>query len=191
MVLLISMQLYPWFLLYFYGSAAAGVYAACIGLVALFNPLVLGLGNFFGPKAVHSYRQGAKKLYKLVKLGATIYATIAVVLCVLLIMFGGRFLAIIYGSKYVGHGLVVSILAISSAISIVGEPASYGIWAMERPATNFKINLIALTMTVTLGLWLVNSFGTLGVALGLLASNVAASLMRYAAFARLAPSVPN
>ena len=52
----VSMNLYPWFLAYFHGAASTGVWAACLGVVSVGNPALLGIQNLVGPKIAHCIR---------------------------------------------------------------------------------------------------------------------------------------
>ena len=53
-----STNLYPWLLAFFHGAAAAGTFAACMGVVSASNPVLLGIQNLVGPKIAHEYAQG-------------------------------------------------------------------------------------------------------------------------------------
>jgi O-antigen/teichoic acid export membrane protein len=65
----------------------------------------------------------------------------------------------------------------------------YGIWAVGRSDQTFKINLVVLGITLTVGLVLVMSLGVLGVAFGLLAGNLAALMLRHKVFNKLSKVV--
>ena len=68
----ISMNLYPWLLAAFHGTASAGVWAACLGAVALGNPAVLGVQNFLGPKIAHVYAEEGRRSLRRFVLKASI-----------------------------------------------------------------------------------------------------------------------
>lgn len=181
---LTSVQLYPWFLTFSHGTAAAGVFAACWSVTALVNPLLIGIGNFLGPRTAHAHGNGISDLCQVVH-KATIFLVVATgIFFVALHIFGDKLVVLIYGSKYAGDGGVVSIFALSIVASSVSLPASYGLWAMERPEVNFKVNIIALGTALTLGLWFVNMFGVVGVGYGLLVGNTIASMVRCMIFRR-------
>ena len=188
-VLSVSQRLYPWFLAFFRGTAATGIFAACWGTVSLVNPLLLGIGNYLGPKTVRAYAKGVGEIRQLVFKGAIFLTGAMFLFCLFMVAFGGRFTALIYGNEYAGNGVAVMLLALSLAASATAWPASYALWAMERPDINFKVNLIALVVALTLGVWMVKSFGLLGIGYGLLVGNTLASATRYIAFARLVRSI--
>jgi len=183
--LLMSKQLYPWFLAGTHGSAATGIFAACQGFVALFNPLIFGIGNLLGPKVAHTFSKGKGKLRRMVLRTTVLLAIATSILFFLIVICGERVLVLIYGAKYTGNSTVLSLLALSFVFSTIGDPPSYGLWAMERPDINLKINLIALIVTISIGFLMVKSFGLIGVALGLISANAIAFLIRYAVFAKL------
>lgn len=182
----LSMNLYPWILTAFHGTASTGVWAACFGVAAIGNPLLLGVQNFLGPKIVHSYAEdGAMGLRRFVIKASGFFSLVIAPFCVLLLVFGGSLIVIIYGDKYAGNGLVVSILALNLLISTVAFSFSRALFAIERADVDFYVNFMALFVLLTLGLWLVKAFGPLGVACGLLAGNTAATAVRYILFSRL------
>lgn len=181
---LMSGQLYQWLLMGFHGTAAAGVFSACWGAVAVVNPLLVGIENLLAPKIARAYTQGIGELRQGVRKTTFFLVGAMALYCLVMSIFGGQFVALLYGSKYAGNHTIVSVLAMSIVASAIASAAAYGLWAMERPDVNFKVNLIALSVTLTLGLWLAKSFGPLGVASGLLTGITAASTVRYIVFNR-------
>lgn len=170
----LSMNLYPWILTAFHGTASTGVLAACFGVAAIGNPILLGVQNFLGPKIAHVYAEGgAIILRRFVFKASAVFSLIIAPFCVALLLFGGSLVLILYGDKYAGNGLVVSILALNLLISAMRFPFSRALFAMERADVDFYVNFIALFVLFTLGLWLVKAFGPLGVACSLLAGNTA------------------
>lgn len=182
---LLAQQLYPWYLTLFKGVEATGVLAACLGILAFLNPLISGIGNFLGPKTAAAYIEGVGKLWSVV-VKTTIFVSAAVGLfCLMLILFGEQIVVLVYGRQYAGISGILTLLAISMFASNSTLAVGFGFWAVGRPDINCKINLIALGITLTLGLVLVKYFGVLGVAYGFLCASVTVSGVRLATFTRL------
>jgi len=182
----LAMNLYPWFLAYFHGTASTGVWAACLGVVSVGNPALLGIQNFVGPKIAHVYAEsGTKALRRFVlKITAAIFFPVSL-LCLVLIVWGGRIIALIYGRQYAGNNLVVAVLAVNVLVFAASFTFSRALMAIERADLDFLANSAALFVMVVLGFWLVRSFGTLGAAIGFLAANFVTSTVRAGIFLRL------
>ena len=179
----VSQQSYPWLLAAYHGNAATGVLSACMGVLFVANPFLIGMGNFLGPKVAHAFADGGTRhLESVVTKGTLFFALTMGIFCLTMILFGGSFVVLVYGSQYAGNGPVVGVLALSQFASAVTFPANYGLNALERPDIGFGSYLLALGVTFTLGLFLVKSLGPMGVACGLLAGNVTASVYRYFGF---------
>ena len=178
-----SANLYSWLLAFFHGPAAAGVYAACVGVVSASNPALLGLQNFLGPKTAHEFAtkgQGALRRFVL-----TISGMLAIpvgLLTTVLILWGDRFVSLLYGRRYAGNGRVVAVLAVNLLVVAMGFSFSRALLAMERARVDFLLNLVALVTMLTLGLWLVRTHGALGAAIGLLGATLATSLVKAGIF---------
>lgn len=179
----IAMNLYPWLLAAFRDTASAGVWTACLGAVAIGNPAVLGAQNFLGPKIAHVYAErGGSPLRRFV-LRASVYFSIPMLLFALaMTFFGDRLTSLLYGLKYAGNGLAVTILAFNLAVSVVMFSFSRCLFVINRAGVDFLVNLVALFIMLTLGLWLVRSYGVAGAAFGLLIANTTASGVRYVVF---------
>ena len=184
----ISVNLYPWILTGYHGAASAGVWAACIGAVSVGNPLVLGLQNFAGPQLAHAYAQdGLKSLRQCLR--KTVSALLIVIspFSVILLILGGVLVTFIYGDKYSGNNLIMAILAINLLVTTADFAISRALFAMERAFADFKVNFVALAALLSIGVWLVRSFGPSGAAAGLLAGNLAALMVRTAVFLKFGP----
>ena len=187
----VSMNLYPWLLAAFHGVASTGIWAACLGVVSVGNPVLLGIQNLVGPKIAHEYAaQGHGALHRLVLKITALIATPMSLLCLVMFVWGGRLLVLLYGGQYAGNSLVVAILALNLLVGAVGFPFSRALFAIDRARVDFLVTSTALFIMVTLGLWLVRVFGPLGAAFGLLAANIVASIVRAIAFTRHPTRVP-
>jgi O-antigen/teichoic acid export membrane protein len=182
----VSMNLYPWFLAAFHGTASTGVWAACLGVVSVGNPALLGIQNLVGPKISHRYAEaGPKALRRLVLKITAVTALPVSLLCLALIFWGGRLTTLLYGRQYAGNGLVVAILALNFFVNAVAFSFSRALFAIERADLDFLVNFAALFMMVALGFWLVRAFGPVGAALGMLAANFVTSVARAGTFLSL------
>jgi O-antigen/teichoic acid export membrane protein len=130
-------------------------------------------------------------LRRLVLKISSIIALPVSLLCLVLMSWGGRLIALLYGRQYAGNGLVVAILALNLLVTVVAFSFSRALFAIERADVDFLLNFAALFIMVTLGLWLVRSLGPLGAALGLLGANIVTSAIRAGAFLRLPVLIPD
>jgi O-antigen/teichoic acid export membrane protein len=182
----ISMNLYPWFLAAFHGAASTGVWAACLGVVFVGNPALLGIQNLVGPKIAHEYAAAGPQALRRLVLTITSAISLPVsLLCFALVLWGGRLMTLLYGSQYVGNSRVVAILALSLLISAPAFSFSRALYATERADLDFLVNFAALFVMATLGFWLVRAFGPLGAAFGLLGGNFATSALKAGAYLRI------
>jgi O-antigen/teichoic acid export membrane protein len=184
-------NLYPWLLAFFHGTAAAGVFAACVAVVSASNPALLGIQNVLGPKIAHEYAAGGPKALRrlVLKLSATLAVPVSL-LVLALMLWGGKLIALLYGSRYAGNGAVVAILAVNLLVTAMGFAFSRGLFAIERANVDFALNFAALAILLTVGLWLVKTHGPLGAALGLVAANIVTSVVKVGMFFKMLRLTP-
>lgn len=187
----ISMNLYPWFLTFFHGTASAGVWGACLGVLAMANVPLAGVQNFLGPKIANVYANGGILMLRRFAIKASMLLCIVMsILCCALLILGEPLLVLFYGEKYSGNGVVVFVLALSLVASSVAFSFSRALFAIERADIDFKVNFIPFFILFTFGLSFVRSYGPLGAAIGLLIANLSASVVRLVLFTILSrPSV--
>lgn len=184
-----SMYLYPWFLAAFHGTASAGVWAACLGVVAFGNPALMGIQNFLGPKIAHVYAaQGTVVLRRFVLKASAAYSVPMLLFSAAIVFWGDRLVVLLYGHQYAGNGVVVTVLGLNLFVCAAAFSFSRALFAIERADLDFLVNFVALIVMLTLGLWLVRSVGVAGAAFGVLIANVAASAARVVTFGMLARS---
>lgn len=186
----LSMNFYPWLLTIFHGTGSAGVWAVCLGIVSIGNPVLFGVQNILGPKIANLYAEkGAMALHLFVLKASAVFCALMMLFCTVLLVFGGPLVVLLYGDKYAGNGLIVSALALNLLVSAGGFSFSCALFAIDRADVDFKVNFVALFVLLTVGLWLARSFGPLGAAYGLLIANTATSGVRYVALTRLIRSL--
>jgi O-antigen/teichoic acid export membrane protein len=181
-----STNLYPWLLAFFHGAGSAGTFAACMGVVSASNPVLLGIQNLVGPKIAHEYaNNGAIALRRLVLRISGIIALPLSLLTVVLIFWGDQLVGMLYGRQYMGNRPVVAVLACNLLVTAVAFAFSRALFAVERADLDFRLNLAAIVIMATLGLWLVRVYGPLGAALGMLTAIVLTSAVRAVVFLML------
>ncbi len=182
----LGMNLYPWLLAFYHGTGATGVWAACYGVIAIANPLLLGIQNFLGPKIVQSCTaDGREGLSRFVKKVTLYYVLIILPLALFLCVFGDRLVVLFYGEKYGGNGPVVAVLALYLLTLAGAFTLSRALLALEQARIYFMANIVPLVVMLTLGLYLVRQMGVIGVALGLLAGAVTTAVMMSVICVRL------
>jgi O-antigen/teichoic acid export membrane protein len=178
-------QVYPWLLAAFHGTGAAGAWAACLGIVGLVNPALLGLQNSFGPRIAHAYAEsGAPGLQDTTRRAFATFAAVVAPFAAGALLFGGPATRLVYGAQYAGTEAVVGTLALNTLLVALAFPLSRALFVAQRASVDFAINLLAVALMPTLGVFLVRSFGALGAAATLVLGNAAGLVLRYAAFRR-------
>ncbi len=178
-----GMDIYPWFLNAFMGAAAAGVWAACLGISSLGNPMYFGIQNYLSPRLAHVYHD--KDIFRMKRfvLGASmVFAVCMSLFALFLTVFGGALLEALYGGKYAGNGAVVSLLGFNLVVSSLGFAPSRSLFVLNRADMDLKTNFVVLATLTVLGISLMNTFGLTGAAYGLFLSAILSMALKFGAF---------
>jgi O-antigen/teichoic acid export membrane protein len=187
MVLVAQANISIWMLAAIAGTANTGIFAACMSVVSLSNPIVLGLSNILLAKSAASFRDGGStQLRRDTRKDALMLGGVMALFAVFVSFFGDDVMRLVYPAQhYQNYNLVLAILATWQLATAVSIPPFYALSGMEHVRLNFWIGLTAAVVTTVL-LWvLIAKWGTLGAAYALLTGAVMRCFARWAAFLTL------
>ena len=175
------------------GTRETGIYAASWSVATLLNPLMLGLGNIFVPKAVLAFKERSiAALRREVTRDLLLRAAPMTLFCLLVLLAGNELLYLLYRSEeYGGHGHAITVLAFANLALVIGSPVYMALLVMEHPREVFRTEALAAALTVALTWSLVGPLGLLGAAYACLAGNVVRMTGWWLAFAVLAAAHGN
>jgi O-antigen/teichoic acid export membrane protein len=176
-----------WLLALTAGTVETGVFAGCMTVVQLMNPLVMALGNLLEPKAAFAVVEHGQEFLRrtIWRLTALMGALTSLYFMVLLVA-GGWLVSMLYaGSEFAGRGHLVSVLALKMSVNAISVPLSHGLRAMNRPDLNFRATAASLLVTVVAGLLLVPTYGVLLGAYAMLLGALSGIALRILLFAQL------
>ena len=150
-----TMYMCVWFLTYKIDAAAAGVFFACLTIVMLANPFLLGISSVLGPRAAQEYvNRGWTGLRKILfSYGMFIFVSLAV-FSVGLLFWGGPLTELFFSEKYSvyfaenfgGTNTITGILGLSMPLLGLSFVFTLGLLAANRPQDSFYAALIGMTV---------------------------------------------
>ena len=181
----IAVNVYPWMLAAFHGTAVTGTWAACAAIVALGNPVLLGLSNYVGPRISNVYAAaGAEAMRRYIYRISLLYGALVLPVIFIVVGFGGRIVTGVYGKAYAGSTSVVFLLALNLLIGALMFPFSRGLFSLERANVDMLVNIVMVTLMFTIGIAAVRQYAAVGAAAALLVSSAIAAAIRIQVFAR-------
>ncbi len=181
-----SSYLMHWMLALLMGAASTGHFAACMALMMMTNPIMLGISNLLVPAAAHEHNLGAKGQVGRVILKATLLMmAISSVFLATVVLFGGQVLTLVYGPSFASGSGTLVVLAVATTVAVVGLATHDGLWAMNRPDVNLTTSLLGVIVMVPIGFWLIPHWGEFGAACCILVGRVITSVVRCGVFCYL------
>lgn len=175
-----------WLLAFISGPAATGAYAAASSLLALSNPVLMGIGNLLAPETARAYADGGRAALRNVVIRASSQVTLVTAMFVILLATCAEpLLNFTFGGSAEGQVAIVVILSFAMLAGITSFGADNGLRALARPEENFRAALAGLTVAFLVAAVLVGRFDGIGAALGALAGNLTSALVRIESFHRL------
>ena len=139
---IVSVQIYPWLLTSYHGTAITGTLAAYLGIVGLSNPFAYAVGNFLLPSTTDIYyTYGIEGLRKSVRKATILIGFIMILFCLLIYVTGSKLVIIFYGVKICNQFVVLVLLALSASIIVISSPFSAALYALDKPKTLFRIDI--------------------------------------------------
>lgn len=182
-VSVLHMYLVHWMLAAVYDESATGIFSACMTVVVLANPFILGMSNVLSPKAAHCFAEGggaavSKKVWQF----AGVMSAVLVVFAVVTSIFGGRLIVTIFKDNYAGNDASIMVLAVGTIALGLSFAMASGLRAIDRPQTNLWAGILGLIVTTVVSGFLVSPMGILGTTIGLVAGFYVMALYRIFAF---------
>jgi O-antigen/teichoic acid export membrane protein len=178
-----------WLLAWAAGTSATGVYAACMSIALLANPLIMGFSNILAPRAALAFKEGGSaRLRREVTRESRLVGLVMALFCIVVLFAGEHIMRLLYhGKEYEGNGHTVTVLVLAMLVGGMGMPAFNALASVERARESFWIGAVGGILTVALVWCLVPRWGLLGAASGFLAGTTIRAAGRWVAFVALVP----
>jgi O-antigen/teichoic acid export membrane protein len=177
--------MFPWVLAAFHGSSVTGVWAACTAVVAMGNPVLLGLSNYVLPKISNIYATaGAQNMKWHVHRYALLFIVLLLPVVIFMAAFGERLLIGIYGKEYAGNRGILVLLALNLLVVTLAKPYSQGLFSLGCAKADTFVNAIWVGILIIAGVPAIRSYAAWGAAATMLGSGGIAVAIKIAVFAR-------
>jgi O-antigen/teichoic acid export membrane protein len=175
--------LIPWIVGMKVGEKATGEYAAIYNIAHLVAPFLIALGNIAAPSASVSFSDGGATGLKKFAYSTTVFATsVALVLSVLIAMFGERLVSTLYGSAFSAEFSVVVALLIAFLTQAIAVGPTNGMLAVGRPDLLFWTNALGFIVTFAGCMVLMEGWGIVGAATALALGSVVSNSAKVVGF---------
>ena len=174
-LVLLRVQLFPWLLAAFAGTAATASLQAGLNIANMMNPIIFGIGNAIPQIAAQAHRSsgvlGASRAayhYVLFGLGPILVISAAGILMPDLL------LRTAYGpsSPYLDVAVGLQLLAVSGVLDYIAEMISKTLLGIQSGRLAFVVNVVATVAALALALTLIGPLGVVGACLALLIANM-------------------
>lgn len=180
-----SGYLFPWILAVLHGNSVTGVWAACSAIVALGNPVLLGLSNYVLPKISNVFATaGVQSMKHYVHRYSLLFMVLLLPVVICMAAFGERLLTGIYGGGFGGTRSVLVLLALNLLVVTFAKPYSQGLFSLKCAKADTFVNVIWVVLMIAIGIPAVKSYASLGAAATMLVSSGIAVSIKIAVFAR-------
>ena len=174
-LVLLRVQLFPWLLAAFAGTAATASLQAGLNIANMMNPIIFGIGNAIPQVAAHAHRTegvlGASRAaygYVLFGLGPIL------VICGAAVLMPDLLLHTVYGpaSPYLAAAIGLQLLAVAGVLDYIAEMISKTLLGVQAGRLAFLVNVVAVVAALGLALALIAPLGVFGACLALLIANL-------------------
>jgi O-antigen/teichoic acid export membrane protein len=178
-----------WLSLAVAGTSVTGIYAACMSIVALANPVLYGFFNLLLPKFVGVLKaEGGRGLFRQALLDALVLFVLMLIFCTIIGFFGEIIMGLLYpNGEYAANSNILSILALASMAAAIGVPASLALASAERGRIVAIVTFGTVVLNVVLVWVLMAKYGLWGAALGTLLAESIGSAGRWLSLVATVP----
>jgi O-antigen/teichoic acid export membrane protein len=172
---LLRVQILPWILAAYGGTAAAAAFQAVLNVVNLTNPILLGLCNVIPQTAARAQQVGGNlEAWRSVRIYMLIGAPPTFAYYALVALVPWLPLTVLYGasSPYAALSLPVQVLALGWAIGYFAEMICSYLHGVRRARLALVTNLLGVLALAAVAPNLIQSYGLFGACLALAAANI-------------------
>jgi O-antigen/teichoic acid export membrane protein len=188
LMVMMQVQINYWLLAWIADTTATGVYAACMSVASLANPMLLGSANILNARAALALKEGSARLRREAIRDSLLLGMAMIVFCASILFAGNDLMHLLYpGQAYADHGHTVMVLALAPLAVALGLPAWSGLTSIGRSREVFFTGSLGVVLTAVLAWFLVAGSGLQGAAYAFLGGTVARSAARWLVFLALAP----
>ena len=146
-----------WFLLASLGANGAGVYSACMTIVLLANPFMLGVASIFAPRAAQEFnRDGWPALLKIFSFYTVFVCAVLVPFCIVLYFHGGQLTTLVFNDEYQtyfnehldGVNNITFMMSIAIPFFSISYLLTCCLLAADRPIYSFYAAGVGLTVNI-------------------------------------------
>ncbi|XIA64460.1 lipopolysaccharide biosynthesis protein [Bradyrhizobium sp. TZ2] len=174
-LVLVRVQLLPWMLAAFAGTAATASLQAGLNIANMMNPIIFGIGNAIPQVAAHAYRTGGAIGAARAAGGYVLFGLIPI-LCIAAagVVMPGLLLRAVYGpsSPYLAVAAALQLLVIAGVLDYIAEMISKTLLGVEAGKLASVVNVTAFGAAAVLAFVLIGPFGVYGACLALLIANL-------------------
>ena len=172
LVFTISGPLYGWILAYFHGKAMVGLYGACLLPVSILSPMGQAMFAYITPKISHISKKGVTSIRKLV-CKAVFIMLVPILLFILALYFtSNELMMVLLVGKYTVPPVLIVLFAIQISLIVISVPINSGLVVLQKTKVSFNGELLAVLVTIVIGIPLIYYFDVWGVAVGLILSRL-------------------
>jgi O-antigen/teichoic acid export membrane protein/glycosyltransferase involved in cell wall biosynthesis len=154
-----------WLLALLLSVEMAGIYGACVSIVCLTNPVLLGLGNVLMPRTARAFGEGGHaEVRRVSRESMALLGSLTAIGTAILAVFGHSILAILFGSHFAEYHLVITVLALGMLLNAVAMAATHALLALERSDLTFVAQFIGAGVTCLSSLLFIAYWGIYGAA---------------------------
>jgi O-antigen/teichoic acid export membrane protein len=181
---LLHLQGMFWLVAAVQGPSQTGIFAACSTLVLFINPFALGLNNFIGPLTVKAAAsEGLEAVRRLTAKAMAFMGLSVLIFALVLFSLSDQILILLFDNpSYTGNRWLILVLGLNLVFNSMHMVNEGGLWAIERPQFIFWCTLLAVVVTFTPAIPMLNNLGLLGAGLCLVAGRLIALLVCSALF---------
>lgn len=172
-----SSQIFPWFLLFFYGSDSVAEYGVVMSVTRILAPLTQGLSSYLLPR-LRVFTDNLKAFKAELLLFLFFMLAISLLLIVFGVLFGVDVVKIIYGDKYKIISLPIILSFILQSTYLMNMPIDAALNALKRTDIGFISLLISAVISLILGSTATMNYGMVGALYTLIITSVVAIAYR-------------